>query len=361
MKNLSNLKNKNLTGAVILFFAIILAIMFIKTISFFLLMVILALIFGTIFNAPVNFLQKFKIPRIISLTLCLFVIFGIIYDIGIIMIPKATPEFSKLIKSMPQISSKLDRSIKEYCENKNIDDIFGISYEQMKNNIKGNYKKNISFIANKAKEIGKSNLESLSMFVICLIMTIFIVLDPKTLEKGFLDPWDWQTKKRIRKCMLRIQKMLFCWAIGLLFGCICIFLLTWLGLSIIRFPFSCFFALVAGFLNIIPTIGPIISAILPCFLALILNPKILIFVLAIYIIVQQIESNILTPMIMKKQLDVHPFILISAICVMGYYFGALGCFIAAPTMAAARIIYEEFYSKPKHNAKKSLQKNKEEK
>lgn len=344
---IENQQKRNILFGIFVFSAIVLGILFLYTVKYGVLLIITACMFGTIINGPVNLLQRHKVPRFLGLILCLLVIIGFFYSINMLVIPKAVPEFAKLVKEFPIITVKWDAQLEKVYNKLSIEQVTGQSYPQFKNTGKLAAFDKFGVVIKKLKEISKNQFENLLYVVICLIMTVYVVLDPKGLEKGFLDPWNRSARKKVRRCMLRIQRMLYSWAIGLCFGCMCIFLLTWLGLSLVHFPFGFFFAAFAGCLNIIPTIGPIISAVVPCLLMLVINPKMVIYVLVIYLAVQQIESNFLTPMIMKKQLDVHPMILIIAIVGMGYYYGTLGCLMAAPIMASVRIIYEEFYQKPK--------------
>ena len=344
---IENQQKRNILFGILVFFAIVLGITLFGLLYYGVLIIITACMLGTIINAPVTFLQKYKIPRCLGLIICVFIIVGLFYDINMLVIPKAAPEFVKFMNVLPDVADKFDANIKTYFDSMNLDEIVGQSYEELKNGWKTAALDNFSLAFNKVKEIGLSQFEDLFYGIMCLVMTFYIVIDPRSLEKGFLDPWSKPIRKKLRRCMLKIQKMLFCWALGLLCGCMCVFLLTWLGLSLVHFPYGFFFAVFSGFLNIIPTLGPFISAVVPCILMLIINPRMVIYVLVIYLIVQQIESNFITPMIMKKQLDIHPMVLIVGILALGYYFGAVGCLMAAPILASIKIIYEEFYQKPR--------------
>ncbi|MBQ0105553.1 MAG: AI-2E family transporter [Armatimonadetes bacterium] len=309
--------------------------------------IIFALMFGTILNAPISYLERFHIPRWLGLIICLFIVVGFVVDINLLVIPKAVPEFSKLTSNLPDIVSKWDNSLSDYFASMEVDDFFGFTYSEFKVRAKKNLISNSGSYLQKFREIGAYNIEYFSEFLLSILMGIYVALDPKTLERGFLDPWNRKIRYRLRRCMLRIEKMLFSWAIGLCCGCMCIFLLTWLGLSIVKMPFAFFFASFAGFANIIPAIGPIISAILPCAITLVTEPKMTVYVLVIYIFVQFVESNFLTPLIMKKQLSIHPMILIFSIVSMGYVCGVVGCFITAPIVASIGIMYEELYARPR--------------
>lgn len=334
---------------------IILFLLVAKSLYFGIMVLIMELIFATILDTPVSFLERYNIPRAIGSAICIFIILGIFVEINLMIIPKATPEFKKLINNTPEIITSIDKNLQNYFNSMNISDTFGIKYNEIKATGFEKFTSNIGNILGNLKEKGSEFMESFTFILMGIIFLWYIVIDPRPLEKGFLDPWSPEMRKKLRRIMLRIKKMLVCWAIALCCGCFAIFLLTWIGLSIVRFPCAFFFAVFAGFMNIIPTLGPILAAILPCLFILITDPKMIIYILIVYGIIQQLESNLITPLIMKKQLNIHPFILINFIIFFGFFFGVIGCFLTAPILAIIGIMYDELYAKPRDYKLKKLE------
>ena len=93
----------------------------------------------------------------------------------------------------------------------------------------------------------------------------------------------------------------------------------------------------------VPYIGPIISVIPPALLGLLGDPVHALYVIAAYIIIQQIESNVLTPLIMQKAASVHPAVVIAAVVLLGTVFGFLGALLALPIAVVAGVLVEELW------------------
>ena len=118
-------------------------------------------------------------------------------------------------------------------------------------------------------------------------------------------------------------------------------LLSWLGLSLLGVKLSLANALLAGLLTFIPNIGPVLSCIPPIALALIDAPWKAIAVLILYILIQQIESNLLTPLVMKQQVSILPVITLLAQATFAVFFGFIGLFLALPLAVVAQVWIEE--------------------
>lgn len=329
-------------GTVLL--AVFVFIKFLSVISSIILLGFLSSVFAAIINRPVSFIAKIT-GRPLAVILCILSIIALILTANRIIIPAAAKDFTDFSKEIPAIQKKINKEIDrlEIKYRINLDKIQKSEY------ITENTKKIIPFIIGGATKIGMSVIQVAVDTVLIFLLTLYMLLDPKSLIRGFADPWDFDTKKKILRVIRRCEKMLFAWAVGLLCGMLCMFLLSWAGLSLIHFRNAFLFAFLAGVLNIIPTLGPFIAAVPPVIFSLAENPVNVIYVLIIYIVMHQAESHILTPLIMKKQLDIHPAVLILAILVMMTFFGMIGAFITAPVCAGISIIYDEFFSKPKKN------------
>ncbi|MDD4000432.1 MAG: AI-2E family transporter, partial [Bacilli bacterium] len=113
--------------------------------------------------------------------------------------------------------------------------------------------------------------------------------------------------------------------------------------------FAIFFAIIIAITNVIPYLGPYIGAVFPVLYALLTSPsKALVVALAIFL-VQQIESNFLTPYINSKRIKTHPLIGILFLLFYGNLFGIIGMIFATPVLAIIRITLK-YYNPFKKNA-----------
>ena len=115
--------------------------------------------------------------------------------------------------------------------------------------------------------------------------------------------------------------------------------ITWLALTILGIPFALPLAILAGFLEIIPTLGPIIAAIPATIVALAISPVMALSVIAVYIVIQLTENNFLVPKIMQKAVGLNPVVIIIAILVGSNLFGVIGALLSIPFVSAAIIVF----------------------
>jgi predicted PurR-regulated permease PerM len=99
----------------------------------------------------------------------------------------------------------------------------------------------------------------------------------------------------------------------------------------------------SGLVSFIPYLGATISVVIPILLALISDPFTVIWVILAFIIIQQIEGNLLQPIVMSRAVDLHPALVVFAILIMGTLFGLIGVFLAVPLVAALQVLVRELW------------------
>ena len=152
------------------------------------------------------------------------------------------------------------------------------------------------------------------------------------------------------------------WVRGQLLLGASIFLATAIGLTILTLigftefgQFTLVLALIAGVLEWVPIIGPIIAAIPAILIGLTISPLAAVAAAVLYTVIQQLENHILVPKVMGDAVDLHPAVMILALVVGGALFGIGGVILAAPTVAAGRDLYRygfhRFGGQPPANAR----------
>jgi predicted PurR-regulated permease PerM len=116
-----------------------------------------------------------------------------------------------------------------------------------------------------------------------------------------------------------------------------------LGLAVIGFrefaDFAILLALVAGVLELVPIIGPIIAAIPAILIGASISPAAALAAIALYTIIQQLENHLIVPKVMGDAVDLHPAVVILSLIIGGSLFGLWGAILAAPVVALARDLY----------------------
>ena len=135
------------------------------------------------------------------------------------------------------------------------------------------------------------------------------------------------------------------WFIGITFNMVVIAIMSMIGLWLLGVPLMLANGLLAGLLAFIPNIGPVVSVIPPVAIALLEAPWKAIAVIGLYILIQQIESNLLTPFVMKQQVNLLPAITLLAQVVFSLFFGFLGLLLALPLALTLQQWLNEFWVK----------------
>ncbi|MDQ3179715.1 MAG: AI-2E family transporter, partial [Acidobacteriota bacterium] len=131
--------------------------------------------------------------------------------------------------------------------------------------------------------------------------------------------------------------------IGKVASMIFIGLLTWIGLYILGVPLSLTLGLIAGLLSFIPNFGPIFSAVPAILLGFIDSPIKALYVLILFIVVQIIESNVVTPMIERRTVELPPALTIVVQLALGILIGGLGLVLATPLLVVVMVLVQMVY------------------
>jgi predicted PurR-regulated permease PerM len=124
-----------------------------------------------------------------------------------------------------------------------------------------------------------------------------------------------------------------------------VFILTAIGLLIIGLPMWLVLALIAGILSFIPNFGPLIAVIPAVLVALLQGPETAAIVAGLYVLVQLIESNVITPKVQEKLINIPPALLIIAQMLVAPLTGGWGLLLATPMMIIIIVFVEELYIK----------------
>ena len=183
-----------------------------------------------------------------------------------------------------------------------------------------------------------------NLFVIGFV-GIYVAAEPDTYLDGVLRLAPESKRGRLRSVLEEMGSRLRWWLIGRFASATIIGVLSGLGLWVIGVPLPWLLGLLAAALTFIPNIGPTLSVIPPALLALLDSPKKALIVLGYYLVVQFLESYIITPLIQRRAVHVPPALLLTTQVLLGVLTGILGIAVAAPllvvTIVAVRMLYVE--------------------
>ena len=293
----------------------------------------------------------FNIPRWTSFGITLISIILISSISIVIIVPQFSSEFQELINQIPSAASKLwELSINTFFDFAEIiykDNVPNLADRSLLTNkfsiipdsatLANGVTDGISSLVSLASNVG---IGILQLFFI-ISVSLMITLQPSSYREVAILLVPSFYRRRARTILLKCGDSLSSWMTGVVLSSIFVAILAAIGLYLLGIKLVIANALIAGVLNIIPNVGPTISTIFPLSVALLDTPWKSLAVLGLYIIIQNIESYVITPSIMQKQVKLLPGLTITAQFIFTILFGPLGLLLAIPMAVVIQVFVRE--------------------
>jgi predicted PurR-regulated permease PerM len=324
-----------------LVFALLIGGYFFYRISGVVLAFLLTILLSIILSAPVNYLERRGWPRTWGALFVLAVLVGLLWLFGLALVPAVETQSRELAETFPTLVDEALTLVNQ------AQSYFGLGTHQI-----GLDPESLSDLGRQALTgstvstaagVGLTLATALSLGVVVFISTIYLVIRPAPWVDGFVSlfPAGWRPKTReVLEAMYQTVQR---WFLGQLAAMTFIAVFWAISLSIIGVPFALLIGIFSGLVSFIPYLGATISVVIPILLALISDPFTVIWVILAFIIIQQIEGNLLQPIVMSRAVDLHPALVVFAILIMGTLFGLIGVFLAVPLVAAVQVLVRELW------------------
>ena len=186
-------------------------------------------------------------------------------------------------------------------------------------------------------------------FLIIAVFTFYLLLEKDKITKNMFYFFPHLPKERVTKVVHKIDEKSGAWLRGEFVLMVVVGVLTYIGLTLLRVEFALPLAVLAGLLEIIAIIGPIVAAVPAMIIALVQYNSALpaLGVSALYVLVQQLENTFLVPRIMNRAVGVHALAIITSLLIGGSLFGIMGAVLAVPFAATAQVIIEDLHEHSK--------------
>lgn len=180
----------------------------------------------------------------------------------------------------------------------------------------------------------------LSGILLILFASFYMLLEAAGIENFFLSLFPEQRRTRVKEVAEAMGRAMGGYARGVAINGAIVGLVTFIGLLLLGVNYALALGILAGLLELIPVVGPIVAGIIIVGLTLLQMPGQAIWVLIFVVVLQQLENNILVPNIMETQTKLSPLMSILALVIGGAIGGILGALIAIPIAAALHVLVE---------------------
>lgn len=175
-----------------------------------------------------------------------------------------------------------------------------------------------------------------------IVLSFYFLLDEKAFKTSLVSVLPPEKRDDVAEISKKIILKVGDWLRGQLVLGLVVGFLDLIGLLIIGVPYALTLAILSAIFEIVPTVGPILSGLIAAAVALTVSPVQALIVIALYILVQQLENNLLVPQIMKKAVGLSPVVIIIAIVTGAKLLGVTGALIAIPIAASISVIAQEW-------------------
>ena len=306
----------------IIFLIIFLLLLFVSwQLRSLILLFFLCFIFMEALNPAVIFLQKFKIPKVLAIIILYIIIWsGISFSLAG-AIPIIVTETTNLIKILPSTLDKFTLM--------GVNPIDISSQLKLLENIPGSFATTVLSVF--------SNLISVFAF---FVITFYLLLERKNFEKYAIKFFNQKDSVKVIEILKLLELRLGRWVSGQFFLMILIGILSYVGYLTIGLNYALPLGIIAGFLEMVPNIGPVVTSILAGLVGLTVSPTVGLIAVGWGVIVQQLENNFIVPKIMKDNLGINPLVTIFLIAIGGSLAGVIGAIIAIPLFLTASVFYQ---------------------
>ncbi len=306
---------------------IVLAFVFLYLLKDVIIILFLAIIIASAVGPFANWLESKKVPRLLGVLFLYLAVFGLLVLLLSLVVPYVSFEINQLTQSLPNFISNISGALEKaqqststryfdfFSEIQNLLD----SFSQFLQNSSGS-------VLNLIINVFGGLLSFAAVIIISFYLSVmregisgFVKsILPAKYEDYVINLWERSERKVGR------------WLQGQLLLALSVGLMVFIGLSLFKVKYALLLGLIAMILEIVPIVGPVISAIPGVILAFSQSPTLGVWVLVFYVAVQQTESHIFTPLILGRTLGLNPITVIIALLIGGQLAGILGILLAVP-------------------------------
>ncbi|MGF7147131.1 putative PurR-regulated permease PerM [Sphingomonas zeicaulis] len=295
-------------------------------------LVFAAIVIATIFDALARKLCDLtKIPRGLALLIAVFALLGIFVGVFTLFGSQLVQQFDTIRQSLPPAIANVEAQLNRFGIGDQVRSLFDQGSSDL------------SALATRAGSYVLAAGSGVADFVLVLVGAIFLASDPAVYRRGLVMMMPQRAEGPVAQALDDASRGLRGWMIGQAVSSVVVALLTWLGLMLLGVPAAGGLGLIAGLLDVIPMVGPIVAGIPAVLLAFTVSPATALWTIVLFLIIQQIQGNFLQPMIQKQAVDVPPAVLLFAVVGAGMLFGALGVLLAAPLTVVVYVFVQRIY------------------
>ncbi len=300
-------------------------------------LVFIAIVLAAAFGPWVDWLYKRRVPRVLSIVSIYVVIFLILALVIYLLIPPVVIQIQQLANSLPYYYSRVVSNLSQVQHTTDLEAANTI--KSLLENIGLGLSQAASSIVSTVTGIFGGILQ----LAVVLVMSFYLIVQEDGLKRFLRSLTPAKYQPYVIQLLGRIHIKLGAWFRAQLVLMLAVGILTFIGLQIVGMDYVLVLALWAALTEIIPYVGPVIGAIPGIFLAFTISPWLGLLVVLVYVLVQQLENNILVPSIMRRAVGLNPIVSIIVILVGAKLGGIMGAVLSIPLTTVVAVILSDVF------------------
>ncbi|QNA88365.1 AI-2E family transporter [Massilia sp. Dwa41.01b] len=278
--------------------------------------------------------RRIKCKRQIALALVVVLLLAAIVLGGWAMAPQVSEQATRLAETVPKSLQQLQGAINEHPMLKRV--MAGLpSPEQLV--------RQMSALVPNAGLFFGGVVGALGNVVIILFVGIYFAASPTLYTNGFIRLVPQAKRQRAREVLSTIGRTLGSWLLGKSLSMLIVGVATSVGLSLLGVPLALILGIIAGLLDFVPYLGPIMAGVPAVLIAFSISPDLALYTVLLFVGVQLVEGYVLQPLIESKAVDLPPALTIVMQLVFGTLFGFAGVALATPLAAVIKVLVQMLY------------------
>lgn len=310
----------------------------------------LGVLFGLALSAGVDQLNRLGAPRAVGAIMIVVIFIALLTGLGAMMAPALREQVDTLRRELPAGIDRFERWI-ERQQGGVVGVILGTEDPRPAPGVQpppepGLRERLTGELGNISRYLFpflSSTVAVLAGLLMVLFIAIYISVQPSLYRSGLMHMFPHSARPRAEQLLHRMAVMLQRWLLTQLVAMVAVGIITTVTLMLLRVPSALALGVLAGLLEFVPIVGPIIASLPAIAMAFIDGPEKAVAVTLAFIAIQQFESQVITPVLMKEGVDLPPVVTILVQAIMAAIFGFIGLIVAVPLMAAAMVPIKMLY------------------
>ncbi|MEX2592425.1 MAG: AI-2E family transporter [Anditalea sp.] len=301
-----------------------------------LLLILAAVLVASFFRGIAGYIHKYlKIPMGWSMVASVFLVIGIFALATLLIAPQITEQINQLSQKLPETVKSAKEQLEQSKQGRKLVDQIPEDPQKWLQEKSGLLKQSLGVFS--------ATFGVLADLYIIFFIGMFMMAQPAPYQKGIIKMVPPANRGRAQEVLNKLGTTLQRWIAGKLFSMLVVAVLTSLGLWVLGVPLALALGFIAGLLSFVPNFGPLVALIPAVLVGLMQGPNTALHVALLYIGIQAVESNLITPLVQKQMVYLPPAIILISQVLLGILVGGLGLILATPIIAIAMVLINMLY------------------